>query len=66
MVIEVLLIILAAYLWLALVGGCEDYNPTGCHPSYGWMFWIALAAALLVLFQLILRLVDRPSRRDRR
>ena len=61
-IVAALLLVLAAYLWLAFVGGCEDYGTGECHPSYGWLFWVPFGLLVAVVGELLRRGFGGPER----
>jgi hypothetical protein len=48
------LLVLAGYLWLSLVGGCEDFGST-CHHEYSSWLLVVLALAIGALIELVRR-----------
>lgn len=49
------LLVLAGYLWLSLVGGCEDVDDSPCHPEYASWLFVVLALVIGALIELVRR-----------
>ena len=60
------LLVFAAYLWLSLVGGCEDVDDVPCHQEYVTWLLVVLALVVGALIELVRRGVATASSGHRR